>query len=918
MARVKKGAASPKQPQTPSPQPGQQQAGGSRDVASGDTQSVTQSMNNMRVAGRFPSGQLAAKLEPGKVGRGVRLRTNFFKLTLNKDISLWHYELSFFDDKKAKGGHGGERMELPTRGMRMAAFKQMVNGFKGQGQDFHSRRLVFDGRKNMFSMNQALMKRQNVLRFECEVEPNEVRSVTAEYKLALVSGTQEPHVLDLMDKSQQSVQGLDIALSYPLGQKKVQRGVRFFDVEGESLGMNLSLLMGFKQSVRPCDGGYFVNVDRAAGLFQLGGRLPEIFCDILNFLKPRNVPDFVVSNFRMNDSLRHKLEQELKGFKVKVVIPGAKYTRTKKIAGFSVLSVSQITFFWQEKDQDVTVFDYYKERYGHALKFPNLPCVRFGNDNIPIEVCYLAPGQYYDKKMEASIQAMVTDRTIQPPATRFRAIQDSVAELRQTVRQTIDVQIASQGQEVMGRVLPPPAIQSGGGVIQVQDRPMRGNPCDYNVQVFASTRPIDSWCIVQLTRGPPAKEVHPFLKTFGKNLSMTANRKGWKLSANFVTRTLQYSGRQGMATFMSGAKEKGKMQLLLFAMPIVDDMYNDIKSCSNEIGIVAQCLNFNVVNDADMNTNNKRSQISKMGSMFVENMLKKMNAKVGGTKSVVADKSVPAFLKDKNVMFVGMDVYHPPAFTQDVQSLVGIVASYDKDFTQYFHQAMSQPQVDPENKKRVEEIKEAVFIVLKDFFQRYKKKNNGKFPDHVIVMRDGVSEGQFLHVRNMEVQQILNAMSSLGFDAKITFLTVQKRHGFRMFVEYKDEKGRDSVKNPEPGTVVDTTIVHQDRNEYYLNSHHALKGTSKPSHYTLIHNEANLSNDQIQGMSYVLSYLSARCDKPISLPVPVHYAHLVAERAAKLLESGRRNCPANQVQDQAWVNSVIRIQDAMIDRLEYV
>lgn len=919
------------------------------------------SMNELvsTAGGRFGTG-LALKKPAGGLGTTVPLRTNFFRLTLRKDASLVHYEVTFKAEKtRAKVATGGKKgrkaggdapdvgtTDLKTRKLVNEVFQHMIDQFSGPNQDFHKRRLVFDGRNNMYSVNQRLEKDANVLRFRCMVDGEE-RAIIAEYKLADQSSGGQ--VLDLADKSQASVQGLDIALGYPIGLEKVQRTFRFFDPKGESIGMNLILLQGFKKSVRACSGGYYVNVDRAAGLFQAGGRLTQVFGNIINFTKRPKDAAFVVRTFRMDDTLQSMLEKELMNLKVKAEIKGTTFKRTYRITGFSVKPIDQLSFHWSEKDKEVTVAQYYKEQYGMVLA-PNLPAVISGRGEkknyIPIEVCNLMDNQYHDKKMHAKIQQEVTKATIKDPPIRYNAINRSVTEMKNLVNGTIDCLIASQGQVVDGRVLPPPDIQSGSGVLKLQDPTKRQandrtKPCDFSVNRFSVTKTIERWSIVQLTRGPPAREVHPFLKTFGSKLSLTANRKGWRLSPNFQTKTLQYRGRQAMAEFMTAAKQKEKIQLLLFAMPVVDDMYNDIKSCSNEIGIVAQCLNFDVTNQDDMNFGDRRSQVSKMGGMFVDNMLKKMNAKVGGTKSSVAQVSVPDFLKDRNIMFVGMDVYHPPAYADDVQSLVGIVASYDKDFTQYFHQTMAQPQVDPDNKKRVEEIREAVYIILKDFFVRYKVKNGGHFPDHVIVLRDGVSEGQFLRVRDMEVHQIHRAIADSGFKANVTFLTVQKRHSFRMFVEYKDFTGQDSVKNPLPGTVVDTDVVHADRNEYYLNSYHALQGTSKPSHYCLIHDEADLSNDQIQGMSYVLSYLSARCDKPISVPVPVNYAHLVAERASKLLESGQRERKKKEkeagkagdkkqketkrvtgdedlVREQQWINSVIKIHENKIDKLDYV
>jgi hypothetical protein len=56
---------------------------------------------------------------------------------------------------------------------------------------------------------------------------------------------------------------------------------------------------------------------------------------------------------------------------------------------------------------------------------------------------------------------------------------------------------------------------------------------------------------------------------------------------------------------------------------------------------------------------------------------------------------------------------------------------------------------------------------------------------------------------------------------KVTLIIVKKRHNTRFFVH---DPNTGNMVNVQPGTVVDTDIVHPEGFDFYLNSHAALQG----------------------------------------------------------------------------------------------
>lgn len=119
------------------------------------------------------------------------------------------------------------------------------------------------------------------------------------------------------------------------------------------------------------------------------------------------------------------------------------------------------------------------------------------------------------------------------------------------------------------------------------------------------------------------------------------------------------------------------------------------------------------------------------------------------------------------------------------------------------------------------------------------KKLNGIYPKRVIFYRDGVGEGQVLGIVQPEIAQIKSAFESLSIkETQLMYLNVCKRVNTRIF-------GGDigSFKNPQPGTVIDTSITDRETYEFYLISTAAKQGLSTPTRYTVIYDSIGEAPD---------------------------------------------------------------------------
>lgn len=85
--------------------------------------------------------------------------------------------------------------------------------------------------------------------------------------------------------------------------------------------------------------------------------------------------------------------------------------------------------------------------------------------------------------------------------------------------------------------------------------------------------------------------------------------------------------------------------------------------------------------------------------------------------------------------------------------------------------------------------------------------------------------------------------------AKVTFIVVQKRHHTRFFPTSKDSSDGSKNNNIPAGTVVDKDIVHPFFYQFFMASHAAIQGVTKPAKYCVLINESKIRPDDLQAIT---------------------------------------------------------------------
>ena len=75
-------------------------------------------------------------------------------------------------------------------------------------------------------------------------------------------------------------------------------------------------------------------------------------------------------------------------------------------------------------------------------------------------------------------------------------------------------------------------------------------------------------------------------------------------------------------------------------------------------------------------------------------------------------------------------------------------------------------------------------------------------------------------------------------------------------------------------------------------AHGGLQGTTKPTHYFVVHDEIGFKADELQNLTNAVSYLFSRATKAVSLVSPAYYADLACERGRCYLHKLLQGIPS--------------------------
>uniref|UniRef100_A0A1I8A7U1 Piwi domain-containing protein n=1 Tax=Steinernema glaseri TaxID=37863 RepID=A0A1I8A7U1_9BILA len=527
-------------------------------------------------------------------------------------------------------------------------------------------------------------------------------------------------------------------------------------------------------------------------------------------------------------------------------------------------------------NKQMSVMEYHKSN-GVRIQYPHWPAVVMqgprGPSFFPMEVLGVSRGQRVpiSKQTPQQMSATINDCACRPHI-RFNEIRKNLEALnlassRQNPYLTaFGVTIDAAPLRVEAHRRAAPKIQYGNRKVVDYDD-VKGN-WFANASYILPAK-IEKWVMAydQMDRAVVEYMDRAVVERFARIVGDTMKQKGMQVPAP----ELQNVAIDKMDSFLGYLdrciKEKKFQSAFVLYVDRNDDSHALLKLYEAKHQVLTQHLLDKTVTEC----------LEPRKKLTVGNIVNKINCKNGGQNYAVApqDHAKNLYLAKEDVLVLGYDVSHPEPQSPHERRL-GIPPSTPSvvgfSFNGASHPGIFIGDYDfcPPRQERVDVLEKRVKWMLEVF-----KGSRKKLPSRIVIVRDGVSEGQMSMVLNHEFESIRRGAEAFQKDYKPKFLlvTTTKRHQKRFFAE-----GDRGIDNPMPLTVVDQTVVRSDVTEFFMQAHKAIKGTAKMPAYTVLLNELKMSMDEIQSFLMGLCFEHQIVNSPISIPEPVYQADEWAKR----------------------------------------
>ncbi|KAL7619906.1 Protein argonaute [Parahypoxylon ruwenzoriense] len=844
-------------------------------------------------------------------GKPVQVQLNLFPVASWADLEIYQYDISVFPNHKASIALVKKVWNTQTviEALRTKGGKWLYDGNKlawsSEKIDRNEARIVvnLDYLKHKEAQNKEIYKKATDNNSVYYLTIRQTTTIRLSYLKRYLQGSigWDSHVLECMNFFDHCMR------QYP-SEKLMRIRRSFFDPNHpkEQCGEDLVLSQGIYSAARLGElmefiskainrggTGISINVDRCSTAFWPELRLDELCCRILqahkeewyrDIRKPNQLQFHLKPVEKVNEKTGKAEWAETEAFQFLRRIVKLRFVvnHRGKIGHPKVYSVdslifdkkygrdggnaNQVTFEKKMPDGSTkitSIFDHYKEHWGIRLEFPFLPIVKTTRGGLyPLELCNSIPHQRYPFKLNPAQTRDMIKKSASKPSQRRRDIMQGIQELdwpNDPYLKAFGIKISPQMTITQARLLQNPEITFGNQTVN----PGVSGRWDLRGKTFLEPNfsPLSSWGIFCVGDACRRNE----LENFARQFSECYRNHGGRVGRPAYFDVLPYgTGDHAQITklaFDSTEKHcKSRPQIIFFILSTKNQLnYERIKkSMDCRWNVVSQCID--------------GKQVPKCSGQYLSNVAIKVNSKLGGVTCRVPSRpnGGPPFW-ERPTAIIGLDVSHSGSGSSS-PSMAALTMSMDKHATRYSATCQT-------NGYREELISPPNMQGMLHKLARHWIGINGCVPMHIYFIRDGVSEGQFQDVIDKELAEMRRVFRDLKCSPKFTVIIATKRHHVRFFPRQGDKTAGDRNGNPLPGTLVERDVTHPKHFDFYLCSHAAIQGTSRPVHYQVILDEANVKPNDLQKMIYQQCYQYCRSTTPVSLHPAVYYSHLASNRA---------------------------------------
>ncbi|PIC15741.1 hypothetical protein B9Z55_022601 [Caenorhabditis nigoni] len=603
--------------------------------------------------------------------------------------------------------------------------------------------------------------------------------------------------------------------------------------------------------------------------------------------------------------------------------------------------------FVNGNNERISIIDHYRERYGYNIRYPHLPCLRkkppSGDRNrmvlFPMEVCSLLIDPVrYTGYVSQQLKGQMIKYTTLSAEQRKLVLQNIIGQNPigdcPPIVDNNDRYMISHGIEmekkmlsVKASLLPPPRVVYGNSDFLDSD-----HLGEWKAVTHEPVRTVLEEAIFRRSRDPKATKLKKRLlgsilrvgspmnnsvafeidDTCYHNLMRAieeagqpvcwANREMGQAVIHSSTEYLQGRDLPGVTMdwmkSLSQDLDSYKEAEDEIIVPIVfmifqvrfstlncerqyfQNDYNLFKwMADNEIGVFTQGILYKTFNSIGM---------TPAACKFTSQLVEKILGKVGTThRRLERDGEHKSWKKLVNpaepTLLLGVDVSHPSS--RDLMgedpvkrlSVATIVGNIDLDCTEY----RASSKIQDVGEERIVRFDDEILERIGNFVQF-----TGKRPEHIVIYRDGLSEGDFQRTLYEEKKSVENVCLRIapGYNPTLTYIVVTKRHHTRFFLNYKEEGLPEQGFNVRPGTLVEDTVTTRDFYDFFLATQVGQIGLARPTHYYVLWDSWKVPATFWPTITHALTYLFCRSTNTVNLPSPLLYAHLAAKRAKETMD----------------------------------
>ncbi|KAL3994832.1 Piwi domain family protein [Acanthocheilonema viteae] len=856
-----------------------------------------------------------------------RICINGYELDTSKAIEkVYKFELKIYgikSDGKEKELYRGPKNDVAItlrRRVLWFIYQQMLKNYEGFfGSDL--KKYFYDCGINFYSVNKLFDRSEGEKEFKISVEmlSPETRDYLSKRITGLVARLLPCEEIslhkitavaaDLYARERSLQQFLEIVTSQMMFHEQshlIFRNKAYDRPSDHDIGIDGGkvLTAGMEKNVRFVGNSW----EQMASIVQIDAKKAAFFkqqplVELVSTLCNRAHPKMLMEDTR----LRTRVARQLKDLVVRTT--HLETQRFFSIFGMTTATADKLVILIN--NQDTTVADYMLYKYQQRLRYPGLPCIierRVGgkdkrprNSFHPMEFLEVVGGQRVDAKKQTPelVDDLIQNCRLLPrnlksenERQRCRAqIVDENPYLRSLGIHIINTPCAGEA-----TVQFPPAIVYRNDKVE----PSPNGDLNWRLSVprgmqnkifFKPAKAPRRWVVFMFNNAVNQLSADRFIAAFvnrsrdhGIQMPKPARSEEYnRTDLNFLIERIEFMHKNGVEYILFITRDK------------CDTVHDRMKLTEIKCSIVTQHVSSSTLFKA----------ISNRGAeMTLDNLIMKMNLKLGGITHALTSSA--AFLSKNRLtnnimdkewlrhsrMFFGLDMSHArPQSLYERQAhippseptVVAMTYSCGEPFAMQGEYWMQEPRL-----YIAKFLKERVEKAVRLFRDTSKEK---RLPEHVLVFRSGVSEGEYAKIINEEGKQFREAFVAADDGraerVRLTIVVMQTHSNYRIYPEHI-QQGSASQQNVPPGTIIDADIVHPTQTEFIFIAHKSAMGTARPVRATvLVDDEPRMSMDELEGITNALCYAHGIVTSPISLP-----AHLYA--AADLAKRGRNNFKTEQ------------------------